>query len=1082
MGFEVRKQGTDMARRKAVAQRPKAGKGQPSSRRRKKAATKRDGRTRATAKIPRLVVGIGASAGGLEAFKTFFSNMPADSGMAFVLIQHLDPQHRSLLAELIRSSTTMEVDEARDQTPLAGDHVYVIPPNATLEVQGGKLRVAKPAPAREHRRPVDTFFSSLAEDQQERAVCIILSGGGSDGAEGVGAIKEHGGLTMAQAEFDEHAMRGMPSSAAATGFVDHVLAIKAMPAKLVAYAEHLRAVEPRKGPDGTREDTAQYLGRICGVLRASVGHDFSQYKTKTLVRRIQRRMQVLQIDSTPEYLSYLRSEAKEAALLLREFLIGVTQFFRDPPAFEGLAKQVVAKLVRVRNASDVVRVWVPGCATGQEVYSIAILLKEAADKLSIKPNFQIFGTDIDEATISFARAGRYPKASFTGMSAARRDRWFVADREHFSPVKDIREMCIFSVHSVIKDPPFSKLDLISCRNLLIYLEGPAQDRVLGTFHYALRPGGFLFLGPSETVTRQPKLFMAVDSKLRIFQRRDAASSLPAQLSGPLADPASHGANRSPAPIENGIDKSVRRLMERHAPAYVVVDGNHDVLRFSGTTDKYLGPSPGAASLNLFSLIRRGLRPAARSALVKAVATGQPVRHDAVAMETHGERQLVDLVVEPVPDSDVKLWVVAFLDRKPEAMDKRPKEPHSRPIAALERELKATRERLETTIDQLETSNEELKSANEEYQSVHEEMQSTTEELETSKEELQSINEELQTVNAELTGKNVALVQLNSDLKNLLDSTQIATLFVDSQLQIRGFTPTLTDVLHVRDSDVGRPVTEIVSRVSYDDLAEDAARVMRDLSTVEREVTIKGGSTFLMRLRPYRRVDNVIDGLVITFVDISERKRGDDIRVLMIDELNHRVKNTLATVQAIAKQSFKETADAKGLEAFERRLVSLSRTHGLLARDSWQGASLRALVDQELDPYRVEDRVNVVVDGPDLRVKPGATLALALALHEMATNAAKYGALANGTGQVRVTWEIVRAIEGDSLRLGWLEAGGPTVRKPARKGFGSLVIERGLTVELGGQVEANFDSGGLRYAILLPLISVEASGKGPSHGP
>jgi two-component system, chemotaxis family, CheB/CheR fusion protein len=340
--------------------------------------------------------------------------MPADNGMSFVLIQHLDPQHRSLLAELIRSSTTMAVDEARDQMPLVADHVYVIPPNATLSVSSGKLRVTKPAPAREHRRPVDTFFSSLAEDQQERAVCVILSGGGSDGAEGVGAIKEHGGLTMAQAEFDEHAMRGMPSSAAATGFVDYVLAIKDMPAKLVAYGEHLRAVEPRKGPDGTREDTAQHLSRICTVLRAAVGHDFSQYKTKTLVRRVQRRMQVLQIDSTSAYLSYLRSEPKEAALLLREFLIGVTQFFRDPPAFEGLAKQVVAKLVRARNASDAVRVWVPACATGQEVYSIAILLKEATDKLAVKPNIQIFGTDIDEVTVSIARVARYPKSSFTG--------------------------------------------------------------------------------------------------------------------------------------------------------------------------------------------------------------------------------------------------------------------------------------------------------------------------------------------------------------------------------------------------------------------------------------------------------------------------------------------------------------------------------------------------------------------------------------------------------------------------------------------------------------------------------------------
>jgi two-component system CheB/CheR fusion protein len=1070
-----------MSRAKTTSRRAKSGKERGPAKRVRTAKTK-PAPDRAAGTDPQLVVGIGASAGGLQAFKTFFGKMPTDSGMAFVLVQHLAPQHRSLLAELIQSSTSMEVVEVRNGMPLAANHVYVIPPNATLTVRGGRLQVTKPAPERAHRRPVDSLFTSLAEDQQERAVCIILSGGGSDGAEGVGAIKEHGGLTMAQAEFDEHAEPGMPSSAAATGFVDHVLAIKDMPAKLVAYAEHLRSVEPRKGPDGTREDTAQHLGRICTVLRKSVGHDFSQYKTKTLVRRVQRRMQVLQIDSTPAYLSYLNVEPKEAGLLLREFLIGVTRFFRDPPAFDALAGKAIAELVLGRGAGKTVRVWVPACSTGEEVYSIAILLREATDKLTAKPDFQIFATDIDENAITTARAARYPLASFDGMSAARRERWFGAVGEQFSPIKEIREMCIFSVHSVIKDPPFSKLDLISCRNLMIYLEGPAQDRAMRIFHYALQPGGFLFLGSSENVTRHSKLFGAVDQKARIFRRRDVAATLPDHLSGLGPEVAGRGTVPQLLANGNGVEKSVRRLMERHVPAYVVVDANHDILRFSGATEKYLGPSPGAASLNLFTLIRRSLRPAARTALAKAIATGESVRHDALPMDVNGEGQMVDLAVEPVPDSEPGLCIVAFIDRKPDAAGKPSTEQaQARPLAALEKELKITRERLEATVDQLETSNEEMKSANEEYQSVNEELQSTNEELETSKEELQSINEELQTVNAELNSKNSTLVHLNSDLQNLLDSTQIATLFLDSESRIRNFTPPLSGILHVRESDIGRPVTDIASRLSYDQIVEDANEVMRDLSVVEREVTIKGGATYLMRLRPYRTINNVISGTVVTFVDITDRKHSDDIRLHMIDELNHRVKNTLATVQAIANQSFRGTTDARNLQVFEARLVSLSRTHGLLARQSWQSVPLRELAEQELNPYRREDIANVAIEGPELSIKPTATLALGLVLHEMATNAAKYGALTNGSGKVRIAWDILHALESDSLRLIWAESGGPPVTAPARKGFGSKVIERGLSAELGGQVKIDYPAGGILYTILLPLAAIEAPGKESRRG-
>jgi two-component system CheB/CheR fusion protein len=1031
-------------------------------------------------RAPRLIIGIGASAGGLQAFKTFFANMPANSGMAFVLVQHLAPQHESMLAELLRSATAMQVVEAADRTSLAADHVYVIPPNATLRIADGKLRVSKPAPAREHRRPVDTFFSALAEDQGENAVCIVLSGGGSDGTEGLRAIKEHGGLTMAQAEFDHHAMSGMPMSATATGLVDHVLAIEEMPAKLIAYGKHLRVVESRKGPDGTREDAAEHLAKICALLRGAVGHDFSRYKEKTLIRRIQRRMQVVQIDSTPAYIERLRKEPREADLLFRDLLIGVTHFFRDPAAFDALEVQVIAQLVHGKGADDTVRVWVPACATGQEVYSIAILLKEAADKLNARPNFQIFATDIDEHAVTAARAARYPKSQLADMSAARLERWFAVDGEHLCPVKEIREMCIFSTHSAIKDPPFSRLDLISCRNLMIYLDTGLQDRLIRTFHYALRSGGYLFLGTSENVTRHNKLFAALDHKHRIFQRRDAAASLPVLTMGADADATSHSTTRPAPPAENGLERSARRLMEKHVPAYVIVDGNHDVLRFSGQTDKYLGPSPGAASLNFFNLIRRGLRPGARAALAKALATRRPVTHEALAIEVNGRRQLVDLSVEPLPDSEAGLCVIAFLDRNPEANGKGSADAtQTLSVEALEKELRTTRERLEATVDQLETSNEEMKSANEEYQSVNEELQSTNEELETSKEEMQSINEELQTVNAELNSKSDSLQHLNSDLRNLLDSTQIATLFLDRQLRIRSFTPPMTDLLHVRDGDHGRPVTEIVSRLSYDGMRKDASRVMRDLSVIEREVGIKDdGLSFLMRLRPYRTVDNVIDGVVITFFDITDRKKAENLRGHMMDELNHRVKNTLATVQSIAAQSLKGGSSAPGLQAFNARLVALSRTHDLLARESWTAVPLRDLLLKELEPYRSEQHDSFLVEGPDLDLNSKAGLALGMAFHELATNAAKHGALSKPTGQVRVTWKVVRSADPHTLQLKWLETGGPPVTKTDKKGFGTFVIQRGLALELDGEVEVDFAPNGLVYTVELPMPAAAAKKGGP----
>ncbi|MDQ3039264.1 MAG: PAS domain-containing protein, partial [Pseudomonadota bacterium] len=839
-----------------------------------------------------LIVGIGASAGGLEAFTSFFSRMPADSGMAFVLVQHLAPQHISLLAELIGRGTSMPVSEAADGERVEGNHVYVIPPDATLTIAHGVLQVSRPAPPREHRWPINTFFTSLAEDQGDCAVCIVLSGTGSDGARGLRAIKEHGGLTLAQAGFDLVAMSGMPASAAATGLVDLILPVEEMPARLLAHRQHLQATDSVKGPDGERQDMATHLRTICQLLRAEVGHDFSQYKEKTLTRRIQRRMHVVQAETVPDYVAHLRQQPEEHQHLFREVLISVTEFFRDPKAFEALQTTAIPKLLAAKGAADTLRVWVPGCSTGEEAYSIAIALKEAMGQQRGEPKVQIFATDIDDFAISAARAGRY-KAPLTGVSPERRERWFTQDGENWCVTKAIRDMCVFSPHSAIKDAPFSRMDLVSCRNLLIYLNPDLQERLMRTFHYALQPEGYLLLGPSETIGRNGHQFTAVNKSHRLYRRsQDSGLGAPA-LSAHHHHPPASSAMRAAAVVaptssaEDLIDLGARRALEPYAPSYVVIDDNHDIVRFAGDTGRYLGPSSGAASLNLFGLLHRGLRVAARSAVKQAVSRGTPVVQEGLSVILGNQRKRLRLIAAPLPGSDTAkgLCVLAF-DELEAASTAPAGDSGSDQGAAnnaasisnadmqgLERELATTRADLQAAIEQQETVNEEMKSSNEEFQSVNEELQSSNEELETSKEEMQSINEELQTVNAEMQSKNVTLAHLNSDLQNLLASTQIATLFLDSQLRVSNFTPSMTEVFHLRDSDRHRPIREVASRIDYPDLQHDVAQVLRTLTVVERPVPANDrDASFLLRMRPYRTVDNVIDGVVLTFVDITEREQ------------------------------------------------------------------------------------------------------------------------------------------------------------------------------------------------------------------
>ncbi|MGX5832319.1 chemotaxis protein CheB [Mesorhizobium sp. 43Arga] len=1146
----------------------------------------------------KLIVGIGASAGGLEAFRGFFAHLPPDSGMAFVLVQHLSPEHESILTEILTRIAPITVVEAKHGMRVEANRVHVIPPDATLTIEGGRLFIVKPAPPRSSRRPIDSFFSSLAKDQADNAVSIVLSGVGSDGSIGLAAVKESGGLTIAQAEFDHQVMAGMPQSAAATGHVDYVLPVEQMPAKLIEYRDHLALVADRKDDEGTRTDAAEHLASVLSLLRAKTGHDFAKYKTKTVTRRIQRRMQVLQAGTVPAYIKLLRDDPAEPGLLFRDLLIGVTEFFRDAQAFQGLAAAVAVFLER-GGANSTFRVWVPACSTGEEVYSLAIVLRELIEARGASLDVQIFGTDIDDRAIEFARAGRYARTA--GISPERLQRWFFEVDGEFCPIRQIRSMCVFSVHNVTKDPPFSKLDLISCRNLMIYMDSELQDRVLRAFHYALNASGLLFLGLSEGVSGHANLFKPLDKAAHIFQRQDADAAFPTM---PMPTPAS-GPNRLAGEPGRGssdrVDRAVRASLAKHSPVFLVVDRHSNIVRYSGgEVSRYLEPSAGAASLSLLSNLRRDLRVAVRTALKSAIKTGEGVVDDNLATLTDGQQQLLSVIVEPVQDiGDERLYVVAFKEGRTT-----PQEPslaadgsfRSPEAIAAEQELRTTRAQLQATITDLETANEEMKSAAEEYQSVNEELQSTNEELQTSKEEMQSINEELQTVNSEMMAKNDLLSNLNSDLQNLLDSTQIATIFLDENLRIKNFTPGMADIFSLREGDRGRPVTDIVSLLAYDDLVRDVGKVLRELTVVERELTLQDrGASFVMRIRPYRSLERIIEGVVITFVDVTarkeaerakgiserrfsaivnqaavgvaetdldgrflltnaalekladrspedlqrlswqelinpedreavveqfekavregqpfeaeyrllrrtgstvwvhdavsvlsdndnganriisvtleidNRKRAEEQAGLLLGELDHRVKNILAIVSSIVSQTL---AANPSPEAFARtikgRIAAISRAHSLLT--TTPGASgagtLRDIIDTELAPYQGR-KVRAV--GPDFVLTPKAGLAVAMAIHELASNAAKYGSLSAPDGELEVLWEITDRPR--TLRLSWTESGGPRVLEPpSRRGFGSVLIERALAHEFDAKVIQNFAETGLTCNIEVPFTS------------
>ncbi len=826
------------------------------------------------------IVGIGASAGGLEALEHFLSHVPAASGMAFVIIQHLDPTHKGMMPELLQRATGMKVIQVKDRTLVQPDCVYVIPPNKDMSILHGMLHLLAPAAPRGLRLPIDFFLRSLAQDQQEHGVGVILSGMGSDGTLGLRSIKEQAGLVLVQtpasARFDS-----MPRSAIDAGLADIVAPVEELPAKLVAYLRHTPLIART---EATLEDKVQSaLDKVVILLRAHTGNDFSHYKRNTLYRRIERRMGIHQIAKLAAYVRYLQENSQEQGLLFKELLIGVTNFFRDPAVWKLLGEQTLPALLAERAPGQILRAWVPGCSTGEEAYSLAITFKEAIERLKPKADFtvQIFATDLDRDAIDTARQGLFPENIAADVSAERLKRFFTKEERGYRLRKEIRAMVTFAPQNLIMDPPFTKLDILCCRNLLIYLTAEVQKKLMPLFHYSLRPGGILLLGSAETVGDGADLFTPLNSKARIFQRRE--SLLRAER---IAFPASFSSSPSalseaaPAvkPLASLQSLADQLILQQYAPPAVLTNDKGDIFYVSGRTGKYLEPAAGKANWNLLAMAREGLRYELPGAFQKALHQQAGVKLHGLTVGTDGGAQGVDVsirrLVEPGPLQGLVMTVFTDASAPETALvTDRPAKAHAQNarLADLEQELQQAQAEARATHEEMQTSQEELRSANEELQSTNEEMQSTNEELTTSKEEMQSMNEELQTVNVELQSKVDELSRTSNDMKNLLDSTDIATLFLDKNLHVQRFTPQATKIIKLIPADAGRPITDLASDLIYPELVADAREVLRKLAAVEKPIGARDGRWFSVRIMPYRTMDDRIDGVVITFANITESK-------------------------------------------------------------------------------------------------------------------------------------------------------------------------------------------------------------------
>jgi two-component system CheB/CheR fusion protein len=1153
------------------------------------------------------IVGIGASAGGVKALQSFFEALPDKPNAAFVVVVHLDPEFRSQLADILAARTTMPVTQVDETTKLENNCVYVIPPNRRLVIADHMISAVTFDEPRAQRAPIDLFFCSLAEQHTDGfAYGVILTGAGADGAIGVKSIKEAGGIVLVQ-DPSEAEYPSMPRSAIAAEVADFVLPVRGLAKQL---AELLKDDKQEELTSGRQADE-EMLRRILAHLRVRIGHDFSLYKRATILRRIARRMQVTRKESLAEYYEFLRDNAEEAQSLFSDFLISVTTFFRDRHAFELLAQEVVPQLFDGKEAGANLRVWVPGCATGEEAYTVAILLLEEAARREFRPEIQVFATDLDSGALAVGREGRFPTTIEADLTEERLRRFFLREGDQYHVRRELRDVVLFASHSLLRDPPFSRLDMISCRNLLIYLDRELQQQVCNTFHYALNMGGYLFLGASESADHPAGLFRTVDRDARIYRATatpgENRPALPILL-GPRQMPSKDAAVAAASVLSLSLADAAlhRQMLEKIAPPSMLVDDSLRAVHLSETAGRFLQPSGGPVSVDATELVREELRFDLRTALHRAFERGEPTLSMPLPVRFNGERRRVYLQVKPIQQEDgdpTRYALVLFIegeavsDGAPETSLEGPDGAAGETVKQLQLELQMAHNRLRATREESEAANEELRAANEELQSINEEYRSTSEELETSKEELQSINEELQTVNNELKLKLESVSRAHSDLQNLMAATDFGTLFLDPTLRIKRFTPRLTELFNITTSDEGRPITDFTHQLDYSSLAAHARTVLRDLTPVEHEVKSHRGGWYLVRIRPYRTVDDKIDGVVATFVDITERRQAEealraseerlrqeirlvelsrspifvwdfddgvvqwnrgsealygysreeavgqrmesllrtsvpngsfadirrslleegtwsgllqhrtkDDRVLTVEsqielvpigsrrlvlestrdvtdqkraerrnelllgELSHRVSNTLAVVQSVARQTLRTAGSSDAfVDLFEGRIAALARAHRLLVDARWTGAEFGGLARSQLAAYAGDDRGRLRFDGDPVTLPADIATPFGLVLHELATNAAKYGAFSIGTGHVDLSWTLTEDSGRRLFKVIWRESDGPPVTAPEKIGFGGSLIERSLP---GATVRREFPLEGVICTFELELPGSE----------
>ncbi len=1130
-----------------------------------------------------IVLGIGASAGGLEAIQQMLTGLPDDHGMILVLVQHLDPDHHSLMPELIAAKTKSAVHSAKDGMKVEPGAIYLIPPGFEMEVQDGALKLEEFESPRGLRRPIDVFFKSLAREYGEHGVAVVLSGTGSDGAEGAREVKGAGGLVFVQdpreAKYD-----GMPQSVLDLGGADVVSRANEIIDVVQDY------FNLRTGSRVEPGDNSEFLGRIVRHVRFRTGHDFSEYKQGTIMRRIAVRMSVLNLSQPGDYLRYIAEHKEEADLLFRDLLINVTSFFRDADHFETLKTQVIPEIVEGVEEHGEIRVWCAGCSTGEEAYSVAMLLAEEVSRTKVQCKIIIFGTDIDEAALMKARAGVYPDAISENVSAELLDRYFVPRNNGYEVGARLREMVRFSRHSFVKDPPFSKLDLVSCRNVLIYFKEGLQETAVRVFHYALSEGGHLFIGPSENPAPVHEYFSEESTRARLFRRRPGVArplSL-GSLSG--ATTTLSTLREEPAPGASEARDVDKLLLDRHAPAHIHVDRNGRVLFTSPKATAYLRVRSGKMDSAITSMIAPELEAAVRRLLRIGEKSGE-----AAELEYQGDVNGIETRILLRSDrmSDGSVLVVfhdqlMVLEDRVQVSDGGQQDEY---IRVLEAELDQARNEVRTTVEELETSNEELKSSNEEMMSMNE--------------ELQSANEELSTINDELQEKLRALYQANNDLKNFTESARIATVFLDDKLCLVNFTVEAEQYFSLTHADIGRRLADLSSAINKARVLETCAEVLQDQREREAEFQSDSDGAFLsVRMMPYSPDGRSELGVVFTLQDVTElrsavafaensqqlaearlneveqiyrnsplamglldrefrylrlnerlaeingetvenhisrtvreiiptvadpteafvtqvfetgkglptqivrgtsRNRPDDPRVWEADwepliqndevvaasvtvrdvteqvrmsdslrrvmrELEHRVKNMLANVTALVNQARREVTTGQDVYAkLTNRIDALSKTHSLLTAEKWSSARLIDIIVPETTAVYGDDRVTL--EGPDMRVNAQATLAIGMTMHELATNAAKYGAFSTDEGTVRVTWSQIKDAQGDRLTIIWEENGGPPVELPTTKGFGSELIAAAIDANLGGTSEAVWDEAGLRFKMELDFDEV-----------